>query len=81
MPGWHAPVSHAPGYSTSLSLKDASYGQLSKVSVPAAQALELRQEDTAVQEELVVLLERDPSPDVRRALLGRIASTDGTLPG
>ena len=51
------------------------------VRVHAAQALELLQEDTAVQEELVVLLERDPSPDVRRAILGMIAITDCTLPG
>ena len=54
--------------------------QISMVRVHAAQALELLQEDTAVQEELVVLLERDPSPDVRRSILGMIAITDCTLP-
>ena len=47
----------------------------------AVQALELLQEDVSLQEELAGLLERDPSPDVRRATLNAIIITDHTLPG
>ena len=51
------------------------------VRVHAVQALELLQEDVSLQEELARLLERDPSPDVRRATLNTIVITDHTLPG
>ncbi|CAI8041284.1 Condensin complex subunit 3 [Geodia barretti] len=50
------------------------------VRVHAVQALELLQEDVSLQEELARLLERDPSPDVRRATLNTIVITDHTLP-
>lgn len=49
--------------------------------VHAVQALELLQEDVLLQEELAGVLERDPSPDVRRTTLNTIVITDHTLPG
>ena len=51
------------------------------VRVHAAKALELLQEDVSLQEELVGLLQSDPSPDVRRAVLNTVVVSDHTLPG
>lgn len=56
--------------------------QIPVVRVHAVKALELLQDaESTVQEELVKLLEGDPSPEVRKAVLSVIAITDDTLPG
>ena len=51
------------------------------VRVHAAKALELLQEDVLLQEELVGLLQSDPSPDVRIAVLNTIVVSGHTFPG
>ena len=61
--------------------RDDALLQAPVVRTHAVQALELLQDDVSLQEVLVDLLERDPSPDVRTVVLKTIATSDHTFAG